>query len=140
MSITLTTPLVIPQVSGASVGTQTVPNFACLTVQDNGLSGVSSVVGYFGTVTQSGGIDSAFAVALGLPSITITLNQNTGANEIVCEGVVLLNTILTGTALANALATFTAGELAVRDAADYDLLQLGILAGAQNDKWASGDL
>ena len=149
--VLLTTPFSVSGPTG--VVTVSAPHLTC-----TGYSwqwGVSGQPNYmqityaFGTATFSGGIDSAFTVAVGVPVLVNTLNMTTGQWALSLSGQnyngsSIATGTLTGVQLTGALAAFTGPQTALRDFADYflTLSGTGMLStplGTQPDLWGNGD-
>ena len=139
-SCTLTTPYTSGVLGGGTA------NYATATSTSHDWQANTVSITYsLGTVTQSAGIDSAFVVLAGAPTMTNTLNLATGywAATTPYSGVPIAQGTLTAPQLAAAITVYTGPLTALRDAADYFACTVGqgnFLPGAQNDLWGVGDL
>jgi len=94
----------------------------------------------FGTATVSGGLDTAFTVLPGAPTVTLCLNLTSGAwSAGITNGPLLQSGTLTGASLTNAQAVYTGANTPLRDAADFFATST-FLPGTQPDLWGTGDL
>lgn len=131
-SILLTTPY---SVGGAGTSTQTATNATMTGKSANYLSNTYCVTYSVGTVTKTGSQDTGFTPMAGAPSVTNCINIVTGvmiANR--SDGVQVLNTVLSGVGLTNAIAVYTGPDTALRNAADGYAAST-FLPGTQPDTW-----
>ena len=131
-SILLTTPY---SVGGAGTSTQTATNATMTAKSANYLSNTYCVTYSVGTVTKTGSQDTGFTPMAGAPSVTNCINTVTGvmiANR--SDGVQVLNIVLSGVGLTNAIAVYTGPDTALRNAADA-YAATTFLPGTQPDTW-----